>query len=344
MLQNFRLEATGTTAKIDATDLEKSASVCVQSVKVEEEGVICVPAARLTALLRECRDDEVSILQDGEIIRLETAAASFEVPWVDPSAFPTVQWPSVQGWVLMGGQLRDCIRAAAPVTAKQARDDKVGAVAQGLYLDLRKKCFYVVGTDFKEMVVGKGGYANPLFQDAEGAASVPCKAMEMLANSILDDSEEVTVVIEKGGIYFMTPRLKIHSQVLGGKYPAWSKFIPDKPVMDFVVKADDLYRAVRQASIMVDVESRRLKCEFNDDELVLSAFSQGRSRVTVQGRGKGQMELYIQSGFVTDALRAVGKGADLTIRLTSPQKQVMLECGDMRVLLVPMSVNPEASK
>src|SRR5262249_21113696 len=90
ILKNFKAIVGEGRCTLMATDLELGTRLEVRGVQVEEPGEAILPAARLTAILRESADEELHLEASPDACIVRGQSNEFEMPSEDPSEFPDV--------------------------------------------------------------------------------------------------------------------------------------------------------------------------------------------------------------------------------------------------------------
>src|SRR5215831_16380620 len=88
ILKNLKAVAGEGRCTLIATDMEVGIRLDVQGLTIEEPGEAILPAAKLTAILREARDEQLSIEADPTACVVRGASLEFEMPSEDPAQFP----------------------------------------------------------------------------------------------------------------------------------------------------------------------------------------------------------------------------------------------------------------
>ena len=88
VLRHVLLKAADDSLSLFATDLEISARVLLESVKVDQPGMALVPVKETSALLRELSDPTISIQTKEFRSKLESGGGSFILLGDDPEQFP----------------------------------------------------------------------------------------------------------------------------------------------------------------------------------------------------------------------------------------------------------------
>ena len=93
ILSNLLIEADGETVRFTASDLE-SCVKCEVSAEVETGGAITVPARKLSEIVKELPDADISLVLEGTSIVIRCEKISERLNGLDPEDFP--QWPKVK--------------------------------------------------------------------------------------------------------------------------------------------------------------------------------------------------------------------------------------------------------
>src|SRR3954466_6450877 len=92
ILKNLKAVARDGRCTLIATDQEVGIRLDVQGLTIEEPGEAILPAAKLIAILREARDEQLIIEADPSacVVRNDNRSSplSFEMPSEDPAQFP----------------------------------------------------------------------------------------------------------------------------------------------------------------------------------------------------------------------------------------------------------------
>src|SRR5258706_7537785 len=80
----------GSRLELAATDLEYGIRLTLTGVDVKEEGTLVLPAARMTGILREASDSDITIDADGNLAHIQTSDANFKVVGADPADYPAI--------------------------------------------------------------------------------------------------------------------------------------------------------------------------------------------------------------------------------------------------------------
>ncbi|MDP7163554.1 MAG: DNA polymerase III subunit beta, partial [Phycisphaerae bacterium] len=90
ILQCVKLIAAGNTLTLLATDLEAGVRYQITAVQIEEPGEALLPADRLTGIVRECNQENLTIETEKEICHIRGAGSHFKIFGYDPAEYPAV--------------------------------------------------------------------------------------------------------------------------------------------------------------------------------------------------------------------------------------------------------------
>jgi DNA polymerase-3 subunit beta len=341
ILKNLKAIAQDDRCTLMATDLELGIRLEVRGVQVQEPGEAILPAARLTAILRESGDEELNLEASPDSCVVRGQYNEFEMPGEEPSDFPDV--PSFSGekyHELPAGQLREMIRKTIfAVAAENPRYALTGIMWELQGTDIR-----LVATDGRRLAVVEGT-ATPQGgggQEAKGQTPVvPTKAMGLLERNLQDPDELVRVILRPNEALFKTERAMIYSRLVEGRYPDYRQVFPKKQTVKVPLTVGPFYAAVRQAAIMVDEETKKVVFGFGPKKLTLQArgAATGRSRVELPLEYDGKaITIGFDPKYVTDMLRVLTPDDVLTLELIDGNSVALFRSGEhYSYIVMPLS-------
>jgi DNA polymerase-3 subunit beta len=115
-----------------------------------------------------------------------------------------------------------------------------------------------------------------------------------------------------------TERAMVYSRLVEGKFPDWRRAMPQKQSARLPLTVGPFQSAVRQAAIMTDDESKRVRFQFAKGRLTLRAqgteAGQSRVELPIEYTGKG-LEISFDPKFLIDMLKVLEPDAALTLDL-----------------------------
>jgi DNA polymerase-3 subunit beta len=345
ILTNVKAVADEGRCTLMATDLEVGIRLDVQGLEISEPGEAILPAKKLVDILREARDDTLTIEADpgGCVVRGRTL--EFEMPGEDPAQFPDLPTLSEETYhEISAGSLREMVRR----TMFAAADSEGRYTMSGVLWELESETIRLVATDGRRLALAEGVGTPQGGHTTQGQTPVvPKKAMGLLERNLQDDEEEpVKVCVTPNEILFRTGRAIIYSRLVEGRFPDYRPVIPEKHTVRVELNAGAFHSAVRQAAIMTDKESNKVAFGFSKGKLTLqSGARSGRSKVELALEyDANPLEINFNPAFLMDMLRVLPPDEILTLDLIDGGKPAVFRCGTDYLYLVMPLTDPSAEE
>ena len=326
IIKNVHLEAHGDSLVLFATDMDLSAVVRLDTVKVTEPGTVLLPARETSALLREIADPTVSLESKDDRCTLEGGGGSFVLVGDDPDQFPAKQ-------ELVGGT-RVSLPAAALIdmvkkTMFAAAKEETRYAINGVLFDCKDSALQLVATDGRRLALAYRNLEDPEVSPAQ--AIVPVRTLQALTRSFSEDGDAVVeIAFGDNQVGFTIGSTQLVSQLLDNRFPEYEAVVPRTAESTIEISRDLLERNLRRVAILSSGDVRLVKFAFSGSQLEMTAESSGVGRadlrmdVLINGPGG---EIGFNPDFLLEALRV----ADLEmIRLdmtdgSTPAKLTMAE-------------------
>jgi DNA polymerase III subunit beta len=319
VLRNIKAIVTEDRCTLMATDLELGIRLDVRGIKVDEPGEALLSTAKLIAILREAADEEMSIEAGPDKCVVRGNANEFDMPSEDASAFPDVPaFAEEKFHEISAGVLRDMIKRTifAAATEGQVR---FGATT-GVLWELEEDKAALIATDGRRLAMMTGQAMPHGGHTTKGQLPVvPTKAMTLLERNLTEADETIRISVRANEVLMKTERAMIYSRLVEGRFPNYKLVIPSKHTHRVPLTVGPFMSAVKQAAIMTDDESKRVRFQFAKKKLTLRAqgAESGQSRVElpIDYDGKG-LEISFDPKFVIDMLRVLEPDTPLTLDMT----------------------------
>jgi DNA polymerase-3 subunit beta len=340
ILRNLKAIAGDGRCTLMATDMEVGIRLDVQGLTIQEPGEAILPAAKLIAILREAREDELSIEADPSACTVRGEALEFEMPSEDPAQFPDLPVMAEDKYhEITAGSLREMIRR----TVFAAADETARYSMTGVLWELEGEVARLVATDGRRLALAQGvATANGGHTTKGQAPVVPTKAMSLLERNLQDDPEEtVRVCLRPNEVLFRTGRSVIYSRLVEGRFPDYRQVMPKKQSVRVMMQALPFQAAVRQAAIMTDDDSKRVTFHFARNKLTLQSqgSTSGRSRVELPLEYSGkELDVNFNPGYLIEMLKVLPPDAELTLDLIDGGSPALFRSGaNYSYLVMPLT-------
>src|SRR5438132_3391088 len=323
VLRNIKAIVEDDRCTLMATDLELGIRLEVRGIKVEEPCDALLPTSRLIAILREATDEEMTIEAGPDKCIVRGNTNEFDMPGEDPAAFPDVPAFAEEKYhEISAGSLREMIKRTifAAATEGQVR---FGATT-GILWELEDDKAAMIATDGRRLAMMTAQAKPHGGHTTKGQLPVvPSKAMNLLERNLTEPDETIRISLRPNEVLMKTERAMIYSRLVEGRFPNYKQVIPAKHSHRVPLTVGPFNAAVRQAAIMTDDESKRVRFQFAKKKLTLRAqgVESGQSRVElpIEYDGKG-LEISFDPKFVTDMLRVLEPDTALTLEMSESEK------------------------
>jgi len=317
ILQNVKLEVTGSVATLMATDLEVGIRYEVTGVEVDAPGAAILPVGRFGSILRESNDATFRLEAGSDGTQIRGERSQFKLPSENPQDFPPIASFEEKNYYEISARLfRELIRRTIFATDNESSRYALG----GIKLEWKDNLFTAVGTDGRRLAKMEGP-AQAVGQPAPfgDVTVVPTRAMNLLERALAEDGSEVQIAVRQNDILVKNPRATIYSRLLEGRYPRWRDVFPQRPTSNKIdLTVGPVYSAVRQAAIVTSEESRGVDFTFGNGSLVLAGQTAevGQSRIELPIAYDGpSISIMLDPRFVSDFLKVLEPEKAFTIDL-----------------------------
>jgi len=243
--QNILIATDQSRLKLAATNLEMAIS-CWIGAKVEEEGVITIPARILTDFVSSLPSDNVDLTLSKNTLQIKSGRFEARVNGLDANDFPPI--PQVSDGIATKVEAEALRNGIAQVTFAAAAEES-RPVLTGVHADFNEDRLTLAAADGFRLAVHKTSVLSKV--DKQTAVIIPAKALNELGRFLADQEEpvEVTVNQQKTQILFRLKNIEMVSQIIQGAFPNYSQLIPQSYNTRAVIDVAEFLRAVRMSSI-----------------------------------------------------------------------------------------------
>ncbi len=335
ILRNFKVIAEGDRCTLMATDLELGIRFDVQNLVIQEPGEAILPAARLTAILREARDTRLSIEADPNACVVRGASLEFEMSGEDPGQFPDIPTFADEKYhEISAGSLRDMIRRTVFATA----DETARYSMTGVLWEADAEVIRLVATDGRRLALTQGTATAQGGHSTKGHAPVvPTKAMNLLERNLQVDEDPVKICLRPNEALFRTGRAVVYSRLVEGRFPDYKQVMPRKSTTRVTLSTASFQAAVRQAAVMTDEDSKRVTFGFTQGKLTLEArgATAGRSKVELPvGYDAKPIDINFNPAYLIEMLKALPPDEEITLDLIDGASPALFKYGSAYSYLV----------
>jgi len=264
ILSNLLLESKQGSLRFTATDLEMQISTQVKT-ELSEEFQITISAKKLFDITR-------ALPESSKIdIQIEEAKVTVKAK---KSRFNLQTLPA-QDYPVMTKEVDDAVELKLPQKKFKALLKQVDfAMAQqdiryylnGLLIEIKEKNINIVGTDGHRLSF-TSTELNTSGQQAQ--VIVPRKTIVELVKLLNDTEDPVEIVFSKNQVGFKFSDINLITKVIDGKFPDYSRVIPEGHGNSFNINRSLLLDSMLRASILSNDKYRGIRMVIEDNNLKL---------------------------------------------------------------------------
>jgi DNA polymerase-3 subunit beta len=302
ILSHTLMEAEGDTVRLTATDLKVSIE-CTVNCAVEEPGSLTVSSNRLSSILSELPEMEVSIaLGENNVITLECGRIQTKLYSMSPEEFPPVRtFEGVEPFTLPQKTLKNLFSSTSfAVCTDQARYNLTG-----LLFELAEGKLTVVATDGRRMSLRLEDENIP--DSVHTKVIIPGKMISELER-LLGDSGDVEVLLDETQAGFRFGSLRLVTALIEGTFPNYEMVIPKKHDKEIVIEREVFIEAVRRTRTMTNEKFNSVRFALENGAMVLRVntpeVGEYEEEMEVDYDG-ARVEIAFNPDFVAEVLRRI---------------------------------------
>lgn len=342
ILSNILLSADKTSLKLSATNLETS---IVQQIpcKVEEEGKITISAKILAEIIPSLSAGKVELEVKKEQITIKCGRFFVRLNGMDAREFPEI--PEIEEKEKKKALPMGKIKEISRQVFFAASADETRPVLNGVRLKVSETELEAVATDgyrlSRKIIKGKF--------EKETLLIIPARAFLEVSRLGGEENEGVKFLLDKkeNQIIFTAGNAQIISRLIEGKFPPFSKVIPENWQTEVVLDKKELESSVKMASVFARQSANivRFSIEKNKVTVSANAVSVGENKSEIEAKIKGDsLQVALNYRFVQDFLNAVD-GDEVGMKFSGPLTPVIFtDKSDKSFLHVIMPVRVQNSE
>jgi DNA polymerase-3 subunit beta len=340
LFRNVKLQTSGDTLCLSATDLEVGLLVRVPGVQVQEQGAVLLPNSRISPILGATPDETVAIRDEDGTVVVEAGESNFRILGENPDDFPDLAVLPAEGVVEIDPEvLRYMVRrtsfAAASEKGRYALNGVLFVIGPGDNIEL-------VSADGARLAQVQKKVSNP--DGVQKEFIVMLKGVERLGHLASYSKEPVRFTATERQFIAENDAGRLACQLVEGQFPNYKEVIPT----EFKVKAElptmQLQSAVRRASYVTTDEAKVVDFKFEEGMLTVlaEAADVGRAEIKVAAEYTGEgFQISLNPDFVDDML-AIVERESVKMRFTDRRSPCVIKSGVDYTYVISPVIREEA--
>ena len=245
ILNSILLEANKDKIKIRATNLETAVEVVV-SGKIQEIGILAVPAKTISSFLANIGDEQIILQTQKNNLFIKTSAIETTIRGYPPEDFPIFpKLESPETFTLTSPELRQGLSSVAIASSMSDVKPELASI----FFSIFKNTIKIAATDSFRLAE-KNFVLRKLRAEKMLSFLIPQRAVGEILR-LVENDENIEVGVNKNQIIFLGPNYKFISRLTDGKFPDYEQIIPKKFNATAVVKKSDILSHIKLAGVFV---------------------------------------------------------------------------------------------
>jgi DNA polymerase-3 subunit beta len=333
ILSNVLASARENRLRITATDLEVEL-VAGSEVTVQQAGDVTLPGRKLYDIVRALPErNTIALSREGEKVVLRAGRSRFSLSTLPAAEFPVIAEVTAQHSLQLAA--RDARRLIDKTHFAMAQQD-VRYYLNGTLLETDGAVLRAVATDGHRLSwceLPLGGTAGPWQQ-----IILPRKSVLELQR-LLDGEGSVSMDLGSNHVRFQIGDVRLTSKLVDGKFPEYSRVIPNQPPHVMRAPRDALRAALQRTAILSNEKYRGVRLVFAPGLLTVQAHNpeheEAEDQVEVEF-SDAALEIGFNVSYLLDALAAIETDTD-EVCLTGPDSSCLIRApGDASAKYVVM--------
>ncbi len=270
ILSHLLMEAQGEFLKITATDLDVGLTIKIPA-EIQTPGSITCPARLFQEIVSRlpAGQAKIEIAQEGRLT-LSCGSSRFEFSTLPAEEFPSLpNLDEARSVSLQQSALKGLIKQVAIAAASS--QDESRAVMTGISVTIDDSVITLVATDGRRLACTRRRLELAEVEERVQVV-LPARALVELSRSVHDEGSLI-LKIGKNQVFFEFSNYSLHSRMLEGRFPDYTKVVPTSFDRMCRVGREDFIAALKRM-LVVAQEKRSpnlIRLKFSEDTLHLSA-------------------------------------------------------------------------
>jgi len=338
ILSNVLLEVRDGFLTIKATDLKVAFETRIP-VSASVNGITTVFCEKLLGILRSLPDREIEFeVRDGKLtIKPVGTSIDFQLKSISSDKFPEIKDGDNLAWFSLSQA--DVLEMIGQ-TIFSVSDDETRYYMNGVYLERKAETIVMVATDGRRL-----SYIEKSVQNVPEFAGIiiPPKALNLI-KKLASGQGTMNLAISDKQLYVQFDNQKIHSNLIEGQFPNYSRVIPESQSFTIGLKKDEFIEALKRVSLLAEQKAKRIYLTVSEGNLMVNTeeSEMGMAKEEIPCEYQGPLTtMALNYVFLTDPLRVLA-GDRITLEFTDPKKAMTLRTDpkkDYFHIVMPMQMD-----
>ena len=342
ILENFLFHAAGNRLTVTATDLDIAMSVAIP-IRDGNNGMIAVPAKRLTETIRSLPNIDVTMVADAAQNRvvMSTANGEYRLTGESSENYPAI--PVFKGEDRLEIN-NDILRRLIAKTVFAVSADELRPAMLGIFFQLKGNELSAVATDGHRLV--RMRITGIDIGSIQREMIIPAKALTLVLKGITGTNSAVE--ISQTHAKFSLGESTLVTRLIEEKYPNYETVIPLDNTKKLVVDKQQLLDSVRRTSLYASSTTHQVRFGLKKNSVTVSAEDidfGSEARETLECEySSDPMDIGFNSAYVADVLNHIDT-EEVVFLFSTPTRASIVQPvtqrdgEDLLMLVMPVRLN-----
>lgn len=307
ILGHLLIETNKTGLSFTTTDLEVE-MVVNMFLPDAEQGKVTIPARKFLDICKSLPDQEnIRFDVKDQFVQISSGRSRFKLAKLPAEDFPVVELGKLENTIKL--PVRDLKFLLEQTQFSMAQQD-VRYYLNGLLLELDGNTMRTVATDGHRLAWAQLQVEDMDIPDLRQLI-LPRKGVMEISRLLDDDEGEVTLRFNENHIQITYDQIQFTSKLVDGKFPEYSRVIPEEGQNVVMVDRDLLKQALVRASILSNEKYRGVRFSLQKNKITILANNpeqeSAEEEVEVDYQGD-EFEIGFNVTYVLDVLNALDEG------------------------------------
>ena len=343
ILENVFFELDEKELKITGTDLEVTVTTRTTPDQIEKPGAVAIPSRVITEMIRSLPNILIHFEVDKSYkIKMTTEQGFYQISGISKDSFPEIPKNSTNVYYEFDNNklLRMLSKTIFAVSS-----DELRPALMGVYVQILEKELRMVATDGHRL----SKIIDNQFTNTQANVNmiIPPKAVQLVIKNIVGDGKTKMVVEEKM-LSFIFNNTTLHTRLVEGQYPDYTRVIPNDNRSLLTVDKPSLMSSVRRVSLFSNAFTHQVRFSLNKDQMTVLSEDQD-----VGGEAKEEfkviyneepMDIGYNAYYVMDILKQIDTDS-VTFHLKNPMSAALVTPNEQKpdehfeMLLMPIKLS-----
>ncbi len=306
-----------------------------ENIEIIETGSVVLSSRYILEIIKKIDSEFVHIyIVDGTLTRIEGANSRFDLNGTSYMDYPRIDLSQSGAHLQMNSQnLKNAIEQTSFATSEK----ETRPVLTGVNFKAKNHVLECIATDSYRLAKR----VLTIESDISFNIIIPKKSLIEISR-IIEKDEIIDLYVSDRKVLFILDSALIQTRLIDGTYPDTSRLIPDEYNYSMIIDSISLLNSIDRASLLSNEQSNIVKLSMNEDNVMLSSYSQEIGSVEEnlsKAFYKGDsLSISFSAKYLTDAIKSINS-EKVRILFTGEMKPFIIkdfESEDIIQLVLPV--------